>query len=112
MNCKKKIFFVFRNYEQYFEKALKIRRLIAEDFYRVFRGGDENRKEKVDVLLTPATLSEAPLYSEWKAGLGQGYERERKDDYFTQPVNMAGMQIFFFALVDFNFFFYLQALPP
>lgn len=75
----------FRNYERYFLKSLKVRRLIAEDFYNVFR------RQNVDVLLTPVTLSEAPLYSEWKAD-DDGYGRERSDDYFTQPVNMAGKQ--------------------
>ncbi|XP_052870531.1 glutamyl-tRNA(Gln) amidotransferase subunit A, mitochondrial-like, partial [Anopheles cruzii] len=41
-------FLLRRNYEKYFQKALKVRRLISDDFVRVFR--------EVDVLLAPTTL--------------------------------------------------------
>lgn len=71
-------------------KSLKVRRLIAEDFFKLFR------RDKVDLLLTPVTLSHAPLYSDWKLD-NDGYRRERSDDYFTQPVNMAGMTDFLTA---------------
>ena len=72
-----------RNYTRYVDRALRIRRLIADDFYRVF--------ENVDVLLTPTTNDTSPLYSTFIESGPDGYERERADDYFTQPANMAGV---------------------
>ena len=48
----------FRNYQDYFVQALKLRRMICQDYLKVWRLG-------VDVLLTPVTLSDAPLYSEF-----------------------------------------------
>lgn len=47
-----------RNYEKYFVQALKLRRLIYQDYVKVWRDG-------IDLLLTPVTLSDAPLYSEY-----------------------------------------------
>jgi hypothetical protein len=47
-----------RNYEKYFVQALKVRRLINEDYLKVWA-------QNVDLLLTPVTLSDAPLYSEF-----------------------------------------------
>jgi aspartyl-tRNA(Asn)/glutamyl-tRNA(Gln) amidotransferase subunit A len=75
---------MLRHQERYVEKALRIRRLIADDFACVFHG--ENR---VDLLLTPVTSDTAPLYSQFTRA-DDGYARERTDDYFTQPANMAG----------------------
>merc|ERR1712062_538844 len=51
-------FLLRENYDEYFEQALKVRRLISRDFLNVFNGN-----EKVDLLLTPVTLSDAPSYS-------------------------------------------------
>lgn len=72
-----------RNYDKYFQKALQVRRLIFDDFQKVF--GGENR---VDVLLTPTTLSDAPLFSKF----GQNSNRDQcaLQDFCTQPANMAG----------------------
>jgi Asp-tRNA(Asn)/Glu-tRNA(Gln) amidotransferase A subunit family amidase len=39
-------------------QALKVRRLINEDYLKVWA-------QNVDLLLTPVTLSDAPLYSEF-----------------------------------------------
>uniref|UniRef100_A0A1B0DI58 Glutamyl-tRNA(Gln) amidotransferase subunit A, mitochondrial n=1 Tax=Phlebotomus papatasi TaxID=29031 RepID=A0A1B0DI58_PHLPP len=75
-------FLLRRNYEKYFKQALKVRRLIAQDFENVF-------KEGYHVLLTPTTLSEAPVYEEFI-----GYSNRDQcalQDYCTQPVNMAGI---------------------
>lgn len=74
-------FLLRRNYEKYFEKALKVRRLIANDFDRVF--------QSTDVLLTPTTLSEAPLFKDF--GAQSNRDQCAVQDFCTQPANMAGI---------------------
>lgn len=73
-----------RNYEKYFEKALKVRRLISNDFRTAFSTNDNG----VDVILTPTTLTDAPLYSDFV----QNNNRDQcaVQDFCTQPANMAG----------------------
>lgn len=71
-----------RNRGRYFQQAAKVRRLIKEDFERVFRA------EGVHALLTPVTGHSAPLYSEVKDEKFRA--QQRRDDYFTQPANMSG----------------------
>lgn len=71
-----------RNYDNFFLKAQKVRRLIAEDFRQVFGGG-------VDILLTPTTLTEAPTYS-WFTEV-DNRTRAEEQDVFTQPINLAGV---------------------
>ena len=72
----------FSNSNKYYEKALKVRRLIADDFNNAWRKG-------INILLTPTTLTDAPKYSEYI----KKDEREQSaiQDYCTQPANMAGM---------------------
>ncbi|GAB1295077.1 Glutamyl-tRNA(Gln) amidotransferase subunit A, mitochondrial [Apodemus speciosus] len=70
------------NYENYFVKAQKVRRLIVKDFVNVFESG-------VDVLLTPTTLTEAVPYLEFIKE--DNRTRSAQDDIFTQAVNMAGL---------------------
>lgn len=79
-------FLLRENYDKYYEKALKVRRLISNDFDNVFCGLNSN--ERVDVILAPTTLSEAPLYSEFI----QSNNRDQcaVQDICTQPANMAG----------------------
>lgn len=74
-------FLLRENYDKYFQKALKVRRLIADDFVRAFK--------EVNVLLTPTTLSEAPLYKDFV----QSNNRDQcaVQDFCTQPANMAGI---------------------
>ena len=71
-----------RNYDNFFIKAQKVRRLIAEDFRRVFEGG-------LDILLTPTTLTEAPTHRWFTEA--DNRTRAEEQDVFTQPINMAGV---------------------
>ncbi|KAM7362517.1 glutamyl-tRNA(Gln) amidotransferase subunit A, mitochondrial [Cochliomyia hominivorax] len=80
-------FLLRQNYETYFEKALKVRRLIAEDFQRVFVSGEED--EKADILLTPTTLTDAPLYKDFASVSNR--DQCAVQDYCTQSANMAGI---------------------
>ncbi|XP_076373822.1 glutamyl-tRNA(Gln) amidotransferase subunit A, mitochondrial isoform X2 [Tachypleus tridentatus] len=75
-------FLLRRNYDKYFQKALKVRRLIHNDFLRVFEKG-------VNVILTPVTLTDSPPYSLWK--LKDNRQQSSIEDYCTQPANMAGV---------------------
>ncbi|XP_069134824.1 glutamyl-tRNA(Gln) amidotransferase subunit A, mitochondrial-like isoform X2 [Argopecten irradians] len=75
-------FLLRRNYEQYFLKAQRVRRLIQDDFTQVFNAG-------VDVLLTPTTLTDAPTYDWFTAA--DNRTRNEQQDVFTQPINMAGV---------------------
>ncbi|XP_012371515.1 glutamyl-tRNA(Gln) amidotransferase subunit A, mitochondrial [Octodon degus] len=75
-------FLLKENYENYFIKAQKVRRLIANDFVNVFNSG-------VDILLTPTTLSEAVPFLEFIKE--DNRTRSAQDDIFTQAVNMAGL---------------------
>ncbi|GAB0087389.1 Glutamyl-tRNA(Gln) amidotransferase subunit A, mitochondrial [Sergentomyia squamirostris] len=75
-------FLLRRNYEKYFMQALRVRRLITQDFEEVF-------KNHCHVLVTPTTLSEAPHFKDFT-------EHSNRDqcavqDFCTQPVNMAGI---------------------
>lgn len=72
-----------RNYETYFKKALRVRRLIAQDFVNVF--GDD---KAVDVLLTPTTLTDAPKLEEFVKNNNR--DQCALQDFCTQPANMAG----------------------
>ncbi|VDN18379.1 unnamed protein product [Gongylonema pulchrum] len=76
-------FLMKRHCDEYFGQALRLRRLIKTDFDRAFR------ELKCDVLLTPVTSDVAPLFSELSDS--SGYVRERADDFYTQPSNMAGV---------------------
>lgn len=80
-------FLLQRNYNKYFEKALKVRRLISNDFQRVF-GEIENSSQTVDLILTPTTLSDAPLYQDFIKSNNR--DQCAVQDYCTQPANMAG----------------------
>lgn len=72
-----------RNYQTYFEKALKVRRLISQDFQNVFAGD-----KAVDVLLTPTTLTDAPKLEDFIKNNNR--DQCAFQDFCTQPANMAG----------------------
>jgi len=74
-------FLLKNNYEVYFEQALKIRRLILNDFLSGF--GD------VDFLVTPVTLSDAPSYTDFIQQ--DNRSQTARQDHCTQPVNLAGL---------------------
>ncbi|NWI98632.1 GATA amidotransferase, partial [Crypturellus undulatus] len=75
-------FLLKENYDNYFVKAQKVRRLIANDFVKVFGSG-------VDILLTPTTLSDAAPYVEFIKE--DNRTRSAQDDILTQAANMAGL---------------------
>ncbi|XP_072264815.1 glutamyl-tRNA(Gln) amidotransferase subunit A, mitochondrial [Pyxicephalus adspersus] len=75
-------FLLKQNYEKYFLKAQKVRRLIADDFVKVFKSG-------VDVLLTPTTLGDAAPYEDFIQE--DNRTRSAQEDVFTQCANMAGV---------------------
>lgn len=66
-------------YDAYFEKAARVRTLIAQDFKDAF--------EKVDVVLTPSTLTPAYPIGGKIADPVQMY----KEDTFTVSINLAGV---------------------
>ncbi|RUS73565.1 hypothetical protein EGW08_018656 [Elysia chlorotica] len=76
-------FFLLRkNFDRFFLKAQRIRRLIGEDFRSIFSAG-------VHFLLTPTTLTEAPTF----AWFSQKDNRTRcaEQDIFTTAANLAGV---------------------
>ncbi|CAO1406849.1 unnamed protein product [Diamesa tonsa] len=74
-------FLLRKNYEKYFLKALKVRRLISQDFDKAF--------SKVDILLTPTTLSDAPLLEDFVKNNNR--DQCAIQDFCTQPANMSGI---------------------
>ncbi|KAK6623831.1 hypothetical protein RUM44_010687 [Polyplax serrata] len=74
-------YFLLSRSKRYYDQALKVRRLIFEDFQNIWDKG-------INILLTPTTLTDAPRYSEYK----EKDEREQSvvQDYCTQPANLAG----------------------
>ncbi|KAL5010613.1 hypothetical protein ScPMuIL_012918 [Solemya velum] len=75
-------FLLRKNYERYFLKAQRVRRLISDDFRTVFNNG-------VDLLLTPTTLSDAPRH-DWYVQ-EDNRTRSVQQDVYTQPINLAGV---------------------
>ena len=71
-------FLLSENYDDYFLKAMKVRRLIAEDFDKVWQNG-------VDLLLTPTTLSDAPTFEKFTS-VDNRTQCSIKD-FCTQPAN-------------------------
>jgi len=62
-------------------QSLKVRRLISDDFKNLW-------KSNYDFLVTPTTLTTAPLLSEFKSL--DNRTQCATQDYCTQPANMTG----------------------
>ncbi|KAK0398117.1 hypothetical protein QR680_002435 [Steinernema hermaphroditum] len=77
-------FLLKENRKKYYDTAVKLRRLIAGDFKRVFSPEGDG----VHALLTPVTSDSAESYKHWKK---EGFQRDWVDDFYTQPANMAGV---------------------
>ncbi|KZC05626.1 PREDICTED: glutamyl-tRNA(Gln) amidotransferase subunit A, mitochondrial [Dufourea novaeangliae] len=75
-------FLLEENYDEYYVKAMRMRRLISNDFDVVWNNN-------IDLLLTPTTLTEAPSYNEFVSLDNQ--TQCLVQDYCTQPANMAGI---------------------
>ncbi|CAL8090618.1 unnamed protein product [Orchesella dallaii] len=75
-------FLLKSNYDKYFLQALKVRRLIQQDFENVWEKG-------VDLLLTPCTLTTAPKYTDFLKW--DNRKQSSVQDYCTQSANMAGV---------------------
>jgi len=74
-------FLLAENYEKYYVKAMKIRRLIMQDFDVLWNN--------IDLILTPTTLTEAPVYKEFIQMDNQ--TQCLIQDHCTQPANVAGL---------------------
>lgn len=99
-------FLLEENYEKFYEKSLKVRRLIQQDFGKVMKPHSNpalnnlsctaaietdtsDCRTKCDVLLTPAVLTTAPLHSEFTKA--DNRTRCSENDVLTLAVNMAGV---------------------
>lgn len=76
------LFIHCRNYDKFFQQALKVRRLIKQDFDNVWKQG-------VNILLTPCTLTAAPKYTDFIKW--DNRKQSSVQDYCTQSANMAGV---------------------
>lgn len=76
------MFVYCRNYKKYYEQAQKVRRLVCDDYHRVYASG-------VDVLLTPTMLGDAPTHNWYTQADNQ--TRIHEFDVFTQAANLAGV---------------------
>lgn len=83
-------FLLSKNYEKFFVKALKVRRMISNDFDNVFANQDDTKN--IDVILTPTTLSDAPCYDDFVRNSNR--DQCAVQDYCTQAANMAGRSSF------------------
>ncbi|KAL8904964.1 MAG: hypothetical protein Q9207_002917 [Kuettlingeria erythrocarpa] len=96
--------------DNYFIRAQKVRRLVQDDFNRVFalphpllphphpqEGLDladptsSSRKEGVDVIITPTSVRPPPLLAELNAEMEEDPARQFYDDLYTVPASLAGL---------------------
>jgi len=74
-------FLLKQNYEEYYMQALKIRRLILQDYLAAWNS--------VDLLLTPVTLTDAPTFASFRSR--DNRSQTALQDFCTQPINLAGL---------------------
>lgn len=67
------------NYEAYYRKALKLRRLMKEEFLKAF--------SRYDVILGPTTFTTAPKLGERSGNSNEQY----MGDFYTIPANLLGL---------------------
>ncbi len=75
-------FLLKKHYAEYFLQALKIRRLVQQDFLACW-------DRDFDLLVTPVTLTDAPSYEDYMREDNRTHTA--RQDYCTQPVNLAGL---------------------
>jgi aspartyl-tRNA(Asn)/glutamyl-tRNA(Gln) amidotransferase subunit A len=75
-------FLLKENYDRHFLQALRVRRLILEDYLAAWRSG-------LHLLLTPVTLTDAPTFAEFSSV--DNRSQTAVQDYCTQPINLAGL---------------------
>lgn len=75
-------FLLKKHYADYFLQALKIRRLVQQDFLACWA-------DNIDFLITPVTLTDAPSYEDYMQVDNRTHTA--RQDYCTQPVNLAGL---------------------
>ena len=74
-------FLLKKQYDEYFLQALKIRRLIMNDFLKCWND--------VDFLLTPVSLTDAPSFKNYIEE--DNRTQTAKQDHCTQSINLAGV---------------------
>jgi len=74
-------FLLKKHYQEFYLQALKIRRLVAQDYLLAW--------SKVDLLLTPVTLTAAPTFSEFTKR--DNRSQTATQDFCTQPINLSGV---------------------
>lgn len=89
----------FRSYGNYFLQAQKIRRMVKSDFDRVFKRPNPLRftkkdsrcnENKVDVLITPVTISTAPKIEDCLTTNVNNFINTYVNDVFVVPASLAG----------------------
>lgn len=82
----------------HYEKALRTRRLIYNDFQSVFVGPSSS-DPLANVILTPVTLGSAPRQSQMRE---MGPVQSSVYDSYIAPVNLAGMCTSVYKKTPFN----------
>ena len=78
-------------YDSYYVKAQRVRRLVCQDFVQAFAdggGGGEGSERSVHVLLTPTTCGPAPRLADARA---MPQLDVLSNDVFTVPASLAGL---------------------